>query len=86
MEAETFDVDLVFIDGDYSYEGVKSDYERFGWRVRVGRTAIFHDCFDEGPFRSHSEYVGRLLKEVLQTGEIKLVKTVHFLAHLERTT
>ena len=36
IEVETGEVDLVFIDGDHSYEGVKNDFERFGRRVKVG--------------------------------------------------
>ena len=32
--------DLVFIDGDHSYEGVKSDWERYG---PMGRIVAFHD-------------------------------------------
>lgn len=37
--------DLVFIDGDHSYEGVKADFENYG---RLGRTVVFHDTADPG--------------------------------------
>lgn len=32
--------DLVFIDGDHAYEGVKSDWESYG---RLGKVVVFHD-------------------------------------------
>lgn len=36
-------LDLLFIDGDHTYEGVKSDYEMYGPLVRKGGTIAFHD-------------------------------------------
>jgi len=37
------DIDLLFIDGDHSYEGVKNDINRFSSFVRHGGFVIFHD-------------------------------------------
>jgi len=84
VEVDTGEVDLVFIDGDHSYEGVRSDFERFGKRVRIGGAVLFDDAFDEGIFKSHSDTVGQLIHEVIAGGEFKLVKTVNRMAHLER--
>lgn len=36
-------VDFLFIDGDHSYRGVKSDYEMYGPLVRSGGIIAFHD-------------------------------------------
>jgi len=36
-------VDLLFIDGDHSYEGVKSDFEMYSPLVRSGGVIAFHD-------------------------------------------
>ncbi|MDD2804811.1 MAG: class I SAM-dependent methyltransferase [Elusimicrobiales bacterium] len=36
-------LDLLFIDGDHSYEGVKADYERYSGFVRPGGVIAFHD-------------------------------------------
>jgi predicted O-methyltransferase YrrM len=36
--------DLVFIDGDHSYEGVRADYEHWAPHVRAGGRLVFHDA------------------------------------------
>jgi len=36
-------LDFLFIDGDHSYEGVRSDYEMYGPLVRPGGIIAFHD-------------------------------------------
>lgn len=36
-------IDLILIDGDHSYQGVKDDCEHFLPRVRRGGYALFHD-------------------------------------------
>ena len=84
IELDTGDVDIVFIDGDHSYEGVKNDFERFGKRVRVGGAVLFDDAFAEGIFKTHTDTVGRVVNEATASGKFKLVKTVNRMAHLER--
>lgn len=39
-------LDLVFIDGDHSYEGVKADFELYAPLVRKGGMIAFHDIVD----------------------------------------
>jgi predicted O-methyltransferase YrrM len=39
-------LDLLFIDGDHSYEGVREDYELFSPLVRPGGLIAFHDIVD----------------------------------------
>ncbi|KXK03029.1 MAG: hypothetical protein NBKEAIPA_02152 [Nitrospirae bacterium] len=84
IQVETGEVDLVFIDGDHSYEGVRNDFERFGTRVRVGGAVLFDDACDEAMFHTHSESVGKLLTEIVAAGSFRLVKSVNRLAHIER--
>lgn len=36
-------IDLVLIDGDHSYEGVKADWEMYAPKVRVNGMVAFHD-------------------------------------------
>lgn len=42
-------IDLLFIDGDHSYEGVKDDWENFSPFVKKGGWIYFHDADDTSP-------------------------------------
>jgi predicted O-methyltransferase YrrM len=84
IEVDTGRVDIVFIDGDHSYEGVKIDFERFGRRVRVGGAVLFDDAAADRGFVTHTDTVGRLVEEIVAAGKFKLVRTVNRLAHIER--
>ena len=36
-------LDLLYIDGDHSYEGVKADFDMYSGLIRPGELIIFHD-------------------------------------------
>ena len=55
-------LDLLFIDGDHSYNGVRRDYELYSPFVRVGGLIAFHDIVD-GPQVSVGE-VPRFWREI----------------------
>ncbi len=84
LEIATDQIDMAFIDGDHSYEGVKIDFERFGRRVRVGGAVLFDDAVEDRGFGTHVDTVGRLVGEIVAAGRFKLVRTVNRLAHIER--
>jgi len=42
-------IDLLFIDGDHSYEGVRSDFEDYAPLVRPGGLIAFHDIVEGQP-------------------------------------
>jgi predicted O-methyltransferase YrrM len=46
-------VDVLFIDGDHTYEGVKRDYEMYGPLVRDGGMIAFHDIVPASPTGPH---------------------------------
>ena len=50
-------VDLVFIDGDHSYEGCLADLQKFGPWVRVGGYVLLHDTL-------HSEFGPGIMKAI----------------------
>ena len=51
-------VDLIFIDGDHSYEGVKSDLDAWLPKVKDGGIVVFHDySWAEGVQRAVKEFI-----------------------------
>lgn len=54
-------LDLLFIDGDHSIEGVKDDFEQYSQLVRKGGVIVFHDIHPDSYILSGkqtSSYVG----------------------------
>lgn len=45
-------LDFLLIDGDHSYEGVKSDFEMYGPLVRKGGIVAFHDVVSDSKTRT----------------------------------
>jgi predicted O-methyltransferase YrrM len=56
-------IDVLFIDGDHSYEGAKKDYELFSPLVKSGGLIVFHDIVDELMFENR-KFVLTLWKEL----------------------
>ncbi len=42
-------VDVLFIDGDHSYEGCMDDWKNFSPFVKKGGWVVFHDCDETSP-------------------------------------
>lgn len=42
------EIDLLFIDGDHSFRGVKNDYEKFSPKIKNGGVIVFHDYNEKG--------------------------------------
>ena len=57
-------LDLLFIDGNHTYEGVKADYERYRNFVRPGGWIAFHDIVDSAHHRSLGCFVAQLWNEL----------------------
>lgn len=56
-------LELLFIDGDHSYEGAKADLERWGAFVRPGGHVLLHDAVDTGGYGNHYPGVVRAVAE-----------------------
>lgn len=50
-------VDMVFIDADHSYNGVKTDYEAWFDRIKIGGYYAFHDCVEPFPVSKYKRDV-----------------------------
>jgi predicted O-methyltransferase YrrM len=68
-EAPPRPCDLVLIDGDHSYEGVRADWERWRNLVAPGGHVLFHDAVDNGGFGTFCDGVGRLVGEIERLDE-----------------
>lgn len=55
------DFDLVFIDGDHRYAGVKSDWEHYG---PLGKVVVFHDIVKHSEGAKNAPEVWRLWQEI----------------------
>lgn len=61
-------VDLLFVDADHRYEGVRADHERWSPCVRPGGHLLFHDAVDTGGWGTTYPGVQRLVREVERDG------------------
>jgi predicted O-methyltransferase YrrM len=63
-------VDLLFIDGDHSYEGVRADFENYAPLVRPGGLVAFHDVDSTKNPTSQVDRLWRQLRDLYDTREI----------------
>lgn len=64
-------VDLLFIDGDHAYEGVRRDYELYSPLVRPGGVIAFHDIV---PHFTPSIGVDKLWRDIRDKSAIEIVE------------
>jgi predicted O-methyltransferase YrrM len=57
-------LELLFIDGDHSYEGAKADFERWSAFVAPGGHVLFHDAVDTGGYGNVYPGVARVVGEI----------------------
>lgn len=67
----TNQLDVLYIDGDHSYEGVKADFTMYSSLVRPGGLIVFHDiAVHEAKYECYVERLWSEIKERFPTREI----------------
>jgi glycosyltransferase involved in cell wall biosynthesis/GT2 family glycosyltransferase/cephalosporin hydroxylase len=64
-------IDFLFIDGDHTYEGVKSDFQTYERFLSPNAIVGFHDIINSEYHRNANCYVSTLWKELSETYEYK---------------
>jgi len=78
-------LELLFIDGDHSYEGARADFERWSAFVRPNGHLLFHDAVDTGGYGNVYPGVARLVAEVERGGGWARQPGAGSIAHFVRT-
>jgi predicted O-methyltransferase YrrM len=63
-------VDLLFLDGDHSYDGVRADFENYAPLVRPGGLIAFHDVESTNHPASQVDRLWTQLRNLYDTREI----------------
>jgi predicted O-methyltransferase YrrM len=77
--------DLVFVDGDHTYAGVRADFENWRGVVKPGGHLLFHDAVAFRSFAARDEDVARLMDEIRSgDGDFEEVGGAGALLHFRR--
>ncbi|MFH1393055.1 MAG: class I SAM-dependent methyltransferase [Patescibacteria group bacterium] len=87
IKAEPNSYDIVFIDGDHSYEGILRDYEHWKYSVKPGGHLLFHDAAYGRRFSSVLDGPARCANKVQEHDfkQFKKVKEIGSIVHFSRT-
>lgn len=75
--ANDFGVDFLFIDGDHTFEGVKSDFEAYSPLVKPGGIIAFHDIVISDNHHNRDVYVGEFWNTLKASGQYQLKELVY---------
>ncbi len=78
-------LDLLFVDGDHSYEGSSADLQRWSPLLRIGGHLIAHDVVDTGGYGTSYPGVTRAFEGLMATGNFERLPDVGTMAHAVRT-
>jgi predicted O-methyltransferase YrrM len=84
VEPPSQEVELLFVDGDHSYEGARADFDRWSALVRPGGHLLFHDAVDSGGYGNVYPGVSRVADEVGREGGWERQLGAGSIAHFTR--
>jgi hypothetical protein len=64
VEPPSTTIEVLFIDGDHSYEGARADFDRWSGFVRPGGHVLLHDAVDSGGYGNVYPGVARVVAEI----------------------
>lgn len=87
VEAEPDSYDIIFIDGDHTYEGITRDYEHWKYAVKPGGHLMLHDAAYGRRFASVLVGPARCVKNIQErdSKQFKEIKKIGSLIHFLRT-
>ncbi|HZT15384.1 MAG TPA: class I SAM-dependent methyltransferase [Gaiellaceae bacterium] len=78
-------LELLFVDGDHSYEGARADFARWGDFVAPGGHLLFHDAVDTGGYGNVYPGVARAVVEVARDARWRREPGAGSIAHFVKT-
>jgi predicted O-methyltransferase YrrM len=86
IERGIIPVNMIFIDGDHSYEGVKKDFLHWQQMVSQGGDVVFHDAANQRPFSTYHEEVDQFLREMEKDfgGQFNRIRNVGSIVHYRK--
>lgn len=87
VEAGAGSYDIIFIDGDHTYEGITKDYEHWKYAVKTGGHLMLHDAAYGRRFASVLDGPACCVDEIQKRDykQFKEVKKIGSLIHFSRT-
>ena len=79
-DLEGVEIDLIFIDGIHSYNGVTNDFTWYAPMIKSGATVIFHDYF------LYRDTIGKAIDDLVESGKIEKIEIIDSLYHNEKRT
>ena len=84
VEPPSTTIEVLFIDGDHSYEGARADFDRWSAFVRPGGHVLLHDAVDTGGYGNVYPGVARAVAEITAEPGWERQADAGSIAHLVR--
>lgn len=78
-------IDVLFVDGDHSYEGAAADLRRWSPLLRDGGHVVAHDAVDTAGYGTAYPGVARAFRELIEDGGFERLPDVGTMAHAVRS-